>query len=303
MPYNRFSTYLREKYRGKVRKICIDGGFSCPNRDGTCGEGGCIFCGERGAGEHIDRTLSIKEQARAGLDRLKEGERAIIYFQNFTNTYAGVEVLRERYDAALIDSRIVALAIGTRPDCISEETLDLLAEYQKRLDVWVELGLQTASDKTAALINRGYKTSRFVEAVDLLKSRGIPVVAHMIIGLPDEVGEDIDHTVDLLNSVPIWGVKIHSLYVMSGTRLSLMYESGEFLPGSVERYIELCARAIARLRPDIVIHRLTGDCPEGMLVAPKWPLTKSEIISAVIKKLHTEELRQGSLYLENETAV
>lgn len=302
MPYNRFSAYLREKYRGKVRKICIDGGFSCPNRDGTCGEGGCIFCGERGAGEHIDSTLSIKEQARAGLDRLKEGERAIIYFQNFTNTYAGVEVLRQRYDAALIDSRIVALAIGTRPDCISEETLDLLAEYQKRLDVWVELGLQTASDKTAALINRGYKTSRFVEAVDLLKSRGIPVVAHMIIGLPDEVGEDIDHTVDLLNSVPIWGVKIHSLYVMSGTRLSLMYESGEFLPGSVERYIELCARTIARLRPDIVIHRLTGDCPEGMLVAPKWPLTKSEIISAVIKKLHTEELRQGSLYLENETA-
>lgn len=303
MPYNRFSACLREKYRGKVRKICIDGGFSCPNRDGTCGEGGCIFCGERGAGEHIDSTLSIKEQARAGLDRLKEGERAIIYFQNFTNTYASVEVLRERYDAALIDSRIVALAIGTRPDCISEETIDLLAEYQKRLDVWVELGLQTASDKTAALINRGYKTSRFVEAVDLLKSRGIPVVAHMIIGLPDEVGEDIDHTVDLLNSVPIWGVKIHSLYVMSGTRLSLMYESGEFLPGSVERYIELCARAIARLRPDIVIHRLTGDCPEGMLVAPKWPLTKSEIISAVIKKLHTEELRQGSLYLENETAV
>lgn len=300
MPYNRFSTYLREKYQGKVRKICIDGGFSCPNRDGTCGEGGCIFCGERGAGEHIDSTLSIKEQAEAGLDRLKDGERAIIYFQNFTNTYASVEVLKERYDAALIDPRIVALAVGTRPDCISEDVVDLLAEYQKRLDVWVELGLQTASDRTAAVINRGYKTERFLEAVNLLKSRDVPIVAHMIIGLPDETEEDIDYTIDLLNSVPIWGVKIHSLYVMSGTRLTLMYESGEFTPLGVEKYIELCARAISRLRPDIVIHRLTGDCPEGMLVAPKWPLSKSEIISKVIKRLVSEGLRQGSLYLEGE---
>lgn len=299
MPYNRFSAYLREKYHGKVRKICIDGGFSCPNRDGTCGEGGCIFCGERGAGEHIDSTLSIKEQAQAGLERLRAGERAIIYFQNFTNTYADVEVLRERYDAALIDSRIVALAIGTRPDCISEEIVDLLSEYQKKMDVWVELGLQTASDKTALAINRGYKTERFVEAVGMLASRNIPVVAHMIVGLPGEVESDVENTVKLLNSVPIWGVKIHSLYVMTGTRLALMYENGEFLPWDVERYIECASGVILRLRPDIVIHRLTGDCPEGMLVGPNWSLSKSEIISRIAKGLEQKGLRQGALYTEN----
>ena len=297
MPYNRFSAYLREKYKGQVRKICIDGGFSCPNRDGRCGEGGCIFCGERGAGEHIDSTLSIREQVGAGLVRLKPGQRAIAYFQNFTNTYASVEVLRERYDAALIDPRIVALAIGTRPDCISEEIVELLLEYKKRVDVWVELGLQTASDRTAIKINRGYPTARFIEAANLLSSRGIPVVAHMIIGLPDEERTDIDYTVDILNSVPIWGVKIHSLYVMRGTRLCQMYESGDFRVISEHEYIELAARTVARLRPDIVIHRLTGDCPEGMLVAPNWSLTKSEIIDGIVKKLDSEGLRQGSLYL------
>ncbi len=300
MPYNRFSAYLREKYKGKVRKICIDGGFSCPNRDGICGVGGCIFCGERGAGEHIDSTLSIREQVVEGLNRLKPDEGAIAYFQNFTNTYASVEVLKERYDAALIDSRIVALAIGTRPDCISEEVADLLSEYQNRVDVWVELGLQTASDKTAMKINRGYPTSRFVEAVELLSSRGIPVVAHMIIGLPDEGRADVMHTVDILNSVPIWGVKIHSLYVMRGTRLCEMYEKGGFHVQTEEEYISLAALTVASLRPDIVIHRLTGDCPEGMLVAPKWGLTKSEIIDQVVKKLKTEGLRQGSLYLKEK---
>ncbi|MBQ9084895.1 MAG: TIGR01212 family radical SAM protein [Clostridia bacterium] len=296
MLYNNLSGYFRKKYGSRLRKICIDGGFTCPNRDGKCGIGGCIFCGERGAGEHIDQTLSIRQQVEKGLSHLGEKGRAIAYFQSFTNTYAPVDVLRERYDTALIDERIVALAVGTRPDCINEEIADLLLEYSKRVDVWVELGLQSASDKTARMINRGYPTSVFSSAVEMLASRGIPVVAHMIIGLPGEGEAEVDQTVDLLNRSPIWGVKLHSLYVMEGTRLADMYRSGEFAPIDEGEYIALAARCIARLRGDIVIHRLTGDCPEGLLVAPSSSCTKNEIIDKINSRLRENGHRQGSLY-------
>jgi len=296
MLYNNLSGYFREKYGSRLRKICIDGGFTCPNRDGKCGIGGCIFCGERGAGEHIDGALSIRQQVEKGLSRLGEKGRAIAYFQSFTNTYAPVDVLRERYDTALIDERIVALAVGTRPDCINEEIADLLLEYSKRVDVWVELGLQSASDKTARMINRGYPTSVFSPAAEMLASRGIPVVAHMIIGLPGEGEAEVDQTVDLLNRSPIWGVKLHSLYVMEGTRLADMYRSGEFKPIDMEEYIALAARCIARLRGDIVIHRLTGDCPEGLLIAPLSSCTKNEIIDKINSCLRENGHRQGSLY-------
>ncbi len=296
MLYNNLSNFFREKYGSRLKKICVDGGFTCPNRDGRCGTGGCIFCGERGAGEHIDPTLSIREQVEKGLSRLGVEDKAIIYFQNFTNTYAPIGVLRERYDAALIDERIVALAIGTRADCIDESVVDLLAEYKSRLDVWVELGLQSASDKTGEKINRGYPTSVFLKAVKLLSSRKIPVVAHIIIGLPGEGQSEIDYTIDVLNFLPVWGVKIHSLYIMEGTRLCQMYREGAFAPLAVERYIELATRSIARLRPNIVIHRLTGDCPKGLLVAPCWRLTKNQIIDAIVKLLSDKGYRQGSLY-------
>ena len=295
MLYNYFSRYLKEKYGARVGKICIDGGFGCPNRDGTAGVGGCIYCGERGAGEHIDSAKSIALQVEEALARDSRTERFIAYFQNFTNTYAPVPVLKERYDSALISDKICALAIGTRPDCITEEIAALIASYKDRVDVWVELGLQTASDVTARVINRGYVTEVYRCAVAILKAHGIPVVTHMIIGLPGEGEGDIDATVDLINEES-WGVKIHSIYVMEGTELAGMYRRGEYVPPTLEEYVRLCARSLARLRGDIIVHRITGDCPKDMLVAPDWNSDKDKMINLVRKKLESDGLRQGALY-------
>ena len=295
MLYNYFSRYLKEKYGARVGKICIDGGFGCPNRDGTAGVGGCIYCGERGAGEHIDSAKSIALQVEEALARDSRTERFIAYFQNFTNTYAPVPVLKERYDSALISDKICALAIGTRPDCITEEIAALIASYKDRVDVWVELGLQTASDVTARVINRGYVTEVYRRAVAILKAHGIPVVTHMIIGLPGEGEGDIDATVDLINEES-WGVKIHSIYVMEGTELAGMYRRGEYVPPALEEYVRLCARSLARLRGDIIVHRITGDCPKDMLVAPDWNSDKDKMINLVRKKLESDGLRQGALY-------
>ena len=295
MLYNNLSGYFREKYGKRMSKICIDGGFSCPNRDGTCGHGGCIYCGERGAGEHIDPTRSIRMQVEDALARDGKSEGLIAYFQNFTNTYAPVDVLKERYDSALISDRICALAIGTRPDCITEEIAELIASYKDRVDVWVELGLQTASDETAKIINRGYPTEVYRRAVGILKSHGIPLVTHMIIGLPGECEREIDATVDLINEES-WGVKIHSIYVMEGTELARMYRDGEYVPPTLDEYVTLAARSIARLRPDIIVHRITGDCPRDLLVAPDWNADKDRMINMIRKKLESDGLTQGALY-------
>ena len=297
MLYNNLSSYLKERYGGRVSKICIDGGFGCPNRDGTCGTGGCIYCGERGAGEHIDPTKSIRTQVEDALIRDKKSDHLIAYFQNFTNTYAPVAVLKERYDSALISERICALAIGTRPDCIDDEIAELIASYKDRVDVWVELGLQTASDSTADIINRGYPTEVYERAASILKSHGIPFVAHMIIGLPSEGEAEADATVDLINR-DADGIKIHSIYVMQGTELERMYRAGEYTPPTLDEYVRLAARAIARLRPDMTVHRITGDCPRDMLVAPDWNADKNKIINLIRERLERDGMRQGSLYEE-----
>lgn len=293
--YNNLSSYLKNKYGGKISKICIDGGFGCPNRDGTCGVGGCIYCGERGAGEHIDPSVSIRLQVERAIEKDSRSNGFIAYFQNFTNTYAPVDVLKERYDSALINDRIVALAIGTRPDCIDDEVAKLIASYRDRVDVWVELGLQTASDKTAEVINRGYKTEVYRRAASVLKSHGIPFVAHMIIGLPGESKDDVMATVALINEAA-WGVKIHSIYVMEGTALAKMYRDGKYIPPTLEEYAELAKGAIAALRADMIVHRITGDCPDGLLVAPDWNRDKNKIIEKIREKLEREGLRQGSLF-------
>ena len=294
MLYNNLSGFLRKKYGKRLGKICIDGGFTCPNRDGKAGFGGCIFCSERGSGEH---TLGgeIREQVKKGLTSGRF-ESYIAYFQNFTNTYAEVSVLRERYDAALIDERIRVLAIGTRPDCIDEQIAALLSSYLNRVDVWVELGLQTASDRTGRIINRGYDTECFEKAVRLLDSYGIPVVAHMIIGLPKEGEKEVFETVRLFNSLPLFGVKIHSLYVARGTSLGETYERGEFEPISLDTYVSLAAESIARLSPSLVIHRVTGDCPKELLLAPEWNKNKNEIIALIRERLVENGWRQGSLF-------
>ena len=241
MLYNNLSGYFREKYGKRMSKICIDGGFSCPNRDGTCGHGGCIYCGERGAGEHIDPTLSIGEQVRSAMSVAKDDDIFVAYFQNFTNTYADLETLKERYDAALINERIKILAIGTRPDCIDEEKVKLIASYKDKCDVWLELGLQTADDNTAKIINRGYPRETFEKAMEILGKYEIPVVVHLIVGLPGENIENVKNTVEYIRKFNLFGVKIHSMYVMEGTALADMYHKGEYTPISQDEYTDIVA--------------------------------------------------------------
>ena len=295
MLYNNLSGYFREKYGQRIKKICIDGGFSCPNRDGKCGTGGCIYCGERGAGEHIAPSLSITEQVRSALETAKPTDKFIAYFQNFSNTYAPPQILKERYDAALTDERIVALAIGTRPDCLDEEKLKLISEYKKTRDVWVELGLQTSNEETAKLINRGYKNDVFENAIALLKKYSVPTVAHMIIGLPGEGEADAIETAKYISSLGIWGVKIHSIYVMEGTRLADMYRKNLYTPPSLDWFCETCAKCVGHISKSMTIHRLTGDCPRDLLVAPDWNADKNSIIAKINEKMKSLEICQGNL--------
>ena len=294
MLYKNLSGYLREKYGHRLKKICIDAGFSCPNRDGKVSTGGCIFCGERGAGEHIDAEKSIKEQVLSALADSREDDEFIAYFQNFTNTYADIKTLKERYDAALISDRIKILAIGTRPDCIDEKTAELIASYLEKCEVWVELGLQTASDESAIRMNRGYSRDVFEKAVEILSRYGIKTVVHLIVGLPGENSKDFTETAEYVSRFKPFGVKIHSIYVMRGTRLEKEYLEGRYTPPTLDEYASGAANILSRLSPDTVIHRLTGDCPRGMLVAPDWNESKHEILQKIEEKLVASGKRQGS---------
>lgn len=295
--YNNLSGYFKKKYSGNIKKICIDGGFTCPNRDGTCGVGGCIFCGERGAGDHIKlRGESITSQVKHFFDRNPKGNGFIAYFQNFTNTYAPIDILKQTYDAALIDERIIALAVATRPDCISEEVAALLSTYSKRYSVWVELGLQTANDATAEKINRGYKREVFSQAVHILKKHHIPVVVHIIIGLPGEDENDLKDTVNFINKFDIWGIKIHSIYVMKKTVLEEMYLAGKYTPPTMEEYVNGVIYVLSHISPDMVVHRLTGDCPKSLLVAPEWNSQKNIVLQSIVKKMQELGYYQGCFY-------
>lgn len=296
MLYNNLSSYLREKYGKRMKKICIDGGFTCPNRDGKCGVGGCIFCGERGAGEHISPSLSIKTQVKNALNEAKTDDLFIAYFQNFTNTYAKPEILKERYDSALIDSRIKILSVGTRPDCIDEEICRLLDTYTDKYEVWVELGLQTANDNTAKIINRGYMRAVFEKAVSLLKKTNVKIIVHLMLGLPTETKKDAIETAMYLSGFDIFGVKIHSLYVMHGTALAKMYEENRYTPPSLSEYADMASEVLARISPKAIIHRITGDAPKDLLLAPEWNKGKSDIIDAVNSAMKSKGYTQGSLY-------
>ena len=298
MLYNNLSAHLKKRFGKKMKKICIDGGFSCPNRDGSCGIGGCIFCGERGAGEHIDATLSIEAQVAKGLEGARDDTGYIAYFQNFTNTYADVATLKERYDRAVADERIKALSIGTRPDCIDEEKARLIASYKDKLEVWVELGLQSASDRTAKIINRGYESQVFTNAVEILNRYGIPVVVHIMLGLPEEGDEELFSTVNFINAHKLSGIKIHSVYVMDGTKLCDMYLDGSYTPITREDYVRRAIYVLTHISKETVIHRLVADCPRDRLVAPEWNKDKNATLKMITDKMASEGLYQGIYYEE-----
>ena len=295
MEYNNLSALLRRLYGAKIRKFCIDGGFTCPNRDGTCGVGGCIFCGERGSGEHIQKK-GVAAQMAGALESVKPGEKYIAYFQNFTGTYAPIGELKEKYDAALCDERIVALTVGTRPDCIDEGVAALLASYKERADVWIELGLQTESDLTAERINRGYKREAFERAIQILSHHGVHAVVHLMAGLPGEDRAQLLKTVDYVNRFPLFGVKLHSTYVSRDTELCRMYERGEYTPLTFEEYVEDAIAVLTHLRPDLWIHRLTGDSPGDLLIAPLWVRKKDPVLIEIRRRMAERSLSQGCFY-------
>lgn len=292
--YNKLNEYYIEKFGERTLKICIDGGFTCPNRDGTKDTNGCIFCSENGSGDHLKR-IAIKEQVENYFNSYK-AERAnkfIIYFQNFTNTYDNIKSLKEKYDSALIDNRIVGLSIATRPDCINEDICALLASYKEKYHVSVELGLQTASNAIGYIINRCYTTEEFTSATKLLNKYNIDVIAHIMIGLPNENQNTINDTINLINSLNIQGIKLHSTYVVKNTKLYDMYINNTYIPITLDYYIEKACFILTHLRKDIVIHRISGDAPKDILVAPSWNLHKKWIINGINKYLNDHDLYQG----------
>lgn len=299
---NYVNEYLKEKFGERTLKICIDGKFTCPNRDGTCGTGGCIFCGERGSGEHIHSIEDITKQVQDYFltYRAERANKFLIYFQNFTNTYDTVENLKKKYDAALCDKRIVGLCVATRPDCIDEEIVQLLHSYKKNYYVSVELGLQTSDNIIGNKINRGYTSDVFSKAVALLNQYKIDVVAHIMVGLPDETFETIENTINFVNSHNLQGLKIHSTYVISGTKLAEWYQNNTYQPITLEYYLDTLTYILTHVSPNLVIHRISGDAPKNLLLAPEWNLHKKWVMNGIEKKLKEENLYQGIYYKEEK---
>lgn len=297
--YNYINEYLKEKFGERTLKICVDGGFTCPNRDGTKSTSGCIFCSEKGSGEHI-KFKPIKNQIEDYFKSYK-AERAnkfIVYFQNFTNTYDTIQNLKDKYDQALIDSRIVGLEVATRPDCINEDVCKLLSSYKDKYYVSVELGLQTVNEEIGTIINRCYTNDDFINAAKLLKKYDIPAICHIMIGLPNESFEDIQNIVKFINSNDISGVKIHSTYVVKNTKLNEMYKNNDYTPITLDYYLDNLEYIITHLNKNIIIHRLSGDAPKDILVAPDWNSHKKWILNGINKRLKEKNLYQG-MYVEN----
>ena len=296
-PYRSLNAYYREIFGRKTAKISLDGGFTCPNRDGTCGTRGCLFCSAGGSGDFAENAaLSIAEQIENGkkqtADKWKD-PAYIAYFQAFTNTYAPVEELRRKYEEALTCEGVEGISIATRADCLPNDVLDLLSELNQKTKLWVELGLQTADEDSAKFIRRGYPLRVFEKAVHDLAERDIPVIVHVILGLPGESRETILKTIDCINHLPVQGIKLQLLHVLSDSDLADIYEAGNYTPLTKEEYISLTGDCIAHLREDIVIHRLTGDGDKNTPLAPLWSLRKRDVLNSLHKYLKENNIRQG----------
>lgn len=289
MEYLSFNKYLKDKFGQKVYKISLDGGFTCPNRDGKIDTRGCIFCSKGGSGDFAqNRNLSITEQIESGKKivekKIKSG-KYIAYFQAFTNTYAPVEILRAKYSEAINHHDIVALSIATRPDCLGDDVIKLLDEMNKIKPVFVELGLQTIHSDSAKYIRRGYSLEVYNEAVKKLKNIGVNIVVHIILGLPNESEEDMLESVKYVCQSQIDGIKLQLLHIIAGTDLAKDYEKGLFKTLEFDEYVELIAKCVAIIPKNIVIHRLTGDGAKKDLIAPLWSADKKRVLNAINKAL------------------
>lgn len=288
MKYTTLNSYLKEKFGCKVYKISLDCGFTCPNRDGTVSTGGCIFCSEGGSGDFAEsRTLSVTEQIENGKKRVKgkiKDGKYIAYFQAFTNTYADTNHLRDLYTQAINHPDITALSIATRPDCLEQEKVELLGELNKIKPIFVELGLQTINEKTAKYINRGYTLDVYDSAVDRLHEKGINVVTHLIIGLPNESKEDMLSSVKYVCKKTD-GIKLQLLHILRGTRLEKDYIDGKFEALTLKEYTDIIADCVKVIPENVVIHRLTGDGAKKDLIAPLWSADKKRVLNTINKRL------------------
>lgn len=330
-PYYSLDAYLKNTYGKKLYKIAIDAGFTCPNRDGTLGVEGCIFCSAGGSGDYaVKRTdhPSITKQIAAGISMFERKavsntssefmrdaqemlhsesdnrspnsdiRRFIAYFQAYTNTYGSVPHLLALYTEALAEPSVAGISIATRPDCITEDIVAMLCDIRKRFPdkfIWIELGLQTIHDKTADFIRRGYPLSVYDQCVAMLRQAHIPVVTHVILGLPLEIKEHMLSTVDHLNQIGTWGVKLQLLHVLKGTKLAALYEQNAYRPLSQDDYNDIVIDCLEHLSPDIVVHRLTGDGPRNLLLAPLWSLEKRNVLNALHHTIKLQNARQGRL--------
>ncbi|MBX6394477.1 MAG: TIGR01212 family radical SAM protein [Alicyclobacillaceae bacterium] len=298
--YHSWNYHLRQVFGEKVFKVSLDAGFTCPNRDGTVAVGGCTFCSARGSGDFAgNRADDLETQFRTVRDRMHAKwpkAKYIGYFQAYSNTYAPVDRLREMYERILVQPGVVGLSIATRPDCLPDDVVDLLAEFHERTYLWVELGLQTVHERTQRLINRGHDYACFLEGVEKLRRRGIRVCAHIIFGLPGESEDDMMETVREVASLDLQGIKIHLLHLLKGTALVKLWEAGGLQLLDKETYVRLVVDALEMLPPDMVVHRLTGDGPPDLLIGPKWSLKKWEVLNAIDDELERRNTWQGRLW-------
>jgi len=282
-----------------VQKITLDAGLTCPNRDGTRGRGGCIYCNSRGSGTGLGQTLSISQQidrARQYLKKRYKAKKFLAYFQSFSNTYAPLEKLKNIYGEALGFPDVVGLSIGTRPDCVEEEVLDYLHEISRTHLVWLEYGLQSAHEKTLSLINRGHGVAEFIDAVERTRRRGLNICVHVILGLPGEEKRHMLETAKFIAGMDIQGIKLHLLYVIKDTPLHKMYREGEYKCLSREVYCEIVGEFISLLPPHMVVQRITGDPHPHELVAPIWALDKMRNREAILEYMRTRNLYQGKFF-------
>jgi radical SAM protein (TIGR01212 family) len=298
--YYKFSEYLKERFGCRVHKVSLDAGFSCPNKDGRLGEGGCIYCDNR-AFSHNSRISTpppVEEQIKNGIEfgkRRYNAKKFMVYFQAYTNTYASPDVLKEKYDVVRKFDDIVGLAIGTRPDCVNEEILNLIEGYTSDYEVWIEYGLQSIHGKTLKLINRNHTYKDFLKAIEMTKNRNIKICAHIIIGLPGETEEEILQTAKALAQLKVDGVKIHPLHIVKGTKLEELYREGKYKPLEMEDYVELAVKFLQLLPEDMVIQRIAADCPRELLVAPEWLNNKQLVLNMIEKLLEEKDTHQGKL--------
>lgn len=297
--YRALGPTLREIFGERLQRIPISAGFTCPTRDGTVGRGGCLFCDAGGAGAEFAQTgRPVREQVAHGIAQALKGrigaQKFIAYFQAFTNTYAEPAQLRALYEAALCDSRVVALAIGTRPDCLPESVLDVLEDFSARVFLWVEVGLQSTRNDTLRVFDRGHTVETFVDAAQRLRRRGIRSLGHVILGLPGDTSEDMLAGADLLSRVGVWGVKIHNLYVDAHSPLAELYRQGEIPLVERSEYLDLVVRFLERLDPAIVVHRVLGQAPRERLLAPRWCLDRDPFLLDLDRLLEERQTHQGA---------